>query len=88
MGVSKLEVRRVQQNEPTQEGGSEGREVFEGDKVDVLEVVPVEAAVGGVTMPEVLDAGSLVSGRERLMATTAAQASERGRDAEGGEGDG
>jgi hypothetical protein len=51
MGVSKLEVRRVQQNEPTQEGGSEGREVFEGDKVDVLEVVPVEAAVGGVTMP-------------------------------------
>jgi hypothetical protein len=37
---------------------------------------------------EVLDAGSLVSGRERLMATTAAQARERGRDAKGGEGDG
>lgn len=33
---------------------------------------------------EVLDAGSLVSGRERLMATAAAQARERGRDVEGG----
>lgn len=37
---------------------------------------------------EVLDAGSLVSGRERLMATAATQARERGRDAEGGEADG
>lgn len=54
MSVSKLEMRRVQRNEPVQEGGSEGREVSGGDEVgvDLPEVAP-----GGCGSGEGTDGG-------------------------------